>query len=57
MSDKGKDLLKALFFLIIGICCAALALTGKTGGRTYPWVGALLCLFMTVNYVKKSFED
>lgn len=56
MGDKGINLLKALFFLVIGIGCVYLALSGGAGTKKYPWIGAALCFFVTVNYVKKAFE-
>ena len=56
MGDKGINLLKAMFFLIIGIGSIIMALSGGAGTKKYPWIGAALCFFVTVNYVKKAFE-
>lgn len=56
MSDKAKELLKGLFFLLIGICFAVMAFRGIAATKKYPWIGAALCFLMTVNYVKKAFD-
>lgn len=54
MSDKRSYLLKALVFLILGLCFLVLAISGAS--KSYTWIGAVICLFVTINFVKKAFE-
>lgn len=55
MGEKGKYLLKALAFLFLTLCFLVLAISGAS--KSYTWIGAAICLFVTINFVRKAFEE
>lgn len=56
MKERTMNLFKAAFGLFVAVGCIALKITG-TVDKMYPYIGAVLGLFVAVNFVRKAFED
>ena len=56
MSEKKKNFMKAIFFLFIAICFAAMIFTQVAPpNKKYPYIGIILSLFLAIAYLRRVF--
>ncbi len=57
MSSKTVSILKAVFFILLGVGLAISMLTGSSNSNTaWKLVGIIICVIAAVGYLKQAFD-
>lgn len=58
MSSERKGLLvRAVATAILAICCIGIKLAGGAQDASWPYVAGGFCVFLTIAYIKRFFDN
>lgn len=58
MSEKGRNIFKAVVFFIIALTCLSINIAGDSedAGASFVYIGIVLGTFLGFAYLKKAFD-